>query len=108
MENKMVLLTVIINNGYFEQVMDLARENGARGGTIFNAIGTAGVNAEKLYGITINPEKEVLLILISEDVSTKLLEVIYDHFGPSTNAQAIAFTSPIDETTSNLTNQYKK
>lgn len=108
MENKMVLLTIIINSGYSEQVMEVAKQNGARGGTIFNAVGTAGVNAEKLYGITINPEKEVLFILITSETASTLLEAIYDNFGPSTVAQGIAFTMPIDETTSNLTKQYNK
>ncbi len=104
----MVLLTVIINGGFFEQVMDVAKQNGARGGTIFNAVGTAGINAEKLYGITINPEKEVLFILVTTEVTTQLLEAIYDNFGPETDAQGIAFTMPIEETTSNLTKQYRK
>lgn len=108
MENKMVLLTIIVNGGYSEQVMEVAKQKGARGGTIFNAVGSAGVNAEKLYGITINPEKEVLFILITSDTSSILLEAIYDNFGPSTDAQGIAFTMPIDETTSNLTKQYRK
>lgn len=108
MESKLLLVTVIVNNGYSDKVMEVAKRNGARGGTIFNAAGSAGVDAEKLYGITVNPEKEVVFIIVNKDLSKKLLNAFYDEVGTDSEAQGIAFSLPITEATSNLTKQYTK
>ena len=108
MENKIVLVMSIVNNGFSDKVMDIARKLGARGGTILNASGSASVDAEKLYGITINPEKEVVMILVSNDIVKDLLNLLYQEVGSDTEAQGIAFTIPVDEATSNLTKQIKK
>ena len=40
-ENHEVIFA-IVNAGYAEEAMDVARENGARGGTILSARGVAG------------------------------------------------------------------
>lgn len=108
MENKIVLVMSIVNNGFSDKVMDIAKKLGARGGTILNASGSASVDAEKLYGITINPEKEVVMILVSNDIVKDLLNLLYQEVGSDTEAQGIAFTLPVDEATSNLTKQIKK
>lgn len=108
MENKIVLVLSIVNSGYSDKVMDLARKLGARGGTILNASGSASIGAEKLYGITINPEKEVVMILISNEIVKDLLNLLYQELGSDTEAQGIAFTLPVDEATSNLTKQINK
>ena len=108
MENRIVLVMSIVNNGFSDKVMDIARKLGARGRTILNASGSASVDAEKLYGITINPEKEVVMILVSNDIVKDLLNLLYQEVGSDTEAQGIAFTLPVDEATSNLTKQIKK
>ena len=62
MEYAHELVLVIVNNGFSELVMEVARDCGAKGGTIINARGTAREEAEKLYNITISPEKEIVMI----------------------------------------------
>ena len=108
MENRIVLVMSIVNNGFSDKVMDIARKLGARGGTILNASGSASVDAEKLYGLTINPEIEVVMIRVSNDIVKDLLNLLYQEVGSDTEAQGIAFTLPVDEATSNLTKQIKK
>ena len=39
------VIFAIVNSGYAEDVMDIAREQGVRGGTILNARGVAGQEA---------------------------------------------------------------
>lgn len=108
MENKITLIIAIVNSGYSEKLMDVAVSKGARGGTIFNATGSAGSKVEVLYGITINPDKEVAMIIVPNAIANKILQAIYEELGPQTEAKAIAFTMPVDEATSNLANQYVK
>ena len=56
----------IVNAGCSDAVMDIARDVGAKGGTVINARGTANPEAEKLFGITIQPEKEIVMIVVEE------------------------------------------
>ena len=58
------LIVTIVNRGFNDVVMDAARQVGARGGTIINARGAGAHEAEKLFGIPIQPEKEIVLILV--------------------------------------------
>lgn len=50
-------LTVIVNRGMADDVMDIARRAGVRGGTILHGRGTGSDCAAKLFGIEIEPEK---------------------------------------------------
>lgn len=45
------MIFAIVNSGYAEDVMDIARENGARGGIILNAIYKQMGMAKKAQGI---------------------------------------------------------
>ena len=66
------LIVCIVNAGFSELVMDAAKEVGARGGTVIHAKGTANKDAEKYFKITIQPEKEMVLILVSQEIKDKV------------------------------------
>ncbi|MDE7105762.1 MAG: hypothetical protein K2O22_01195 [Anaeroplasmataceae bacterium] len=87
----------IVDAGFSDSVMSAARECGARGGTVLNARGTAREDAEKLFNISIQPEKEIVLILASNDIKDDILHAIYKNVGLNTSAQGIAFSLPVDE-----------
>lgn len=57
------LICVIVNAGFADDLMHAARNAGARGGTIFHARGTASGQDSSFFGITIVPEKELLMVL---------------------------------------------
>ena len=107
MEKELALLLVIVNNGYGEEAIELLKEKGARGATIINGTGAVKPEAKKLYGIEINPEKEVLLVVVTKDLLDSLMQVRYEKLGSTTLAQGIAFSLPISYATSNLYNQFK-
>ena len=52
-ENHEVIFA-IVNSGYAEEAMAIAREQGARGGTILNARGVAREKEAAFFGITIH------------------------------------------------------
>lgn len=87
----------IVDAGFSDSVMSAARECGARGGTVLNARGTAREDAEKLFNISIQPEKEIVLILASNDIKDNILHAIYKNVGLNTSAQGIAFSLPVDD-----------
>ena len=77
--------------------MSAARECGARGGTVLNARGTAREDAEKLFNISIQPEKEIVLILANKEIKDDILHSLYKNVGLNTTAQGIVFSMPVDD-----------
>ncbi len=96
---KFELILCIVNAGFSENVMEAAREAGARGGTILRGRGSANPEAEEFFNITIQPNKEIVLILVHEDLKDVILKAIYHNSGLTTDGQGIAFTLPVERTT---------
>lgn len=87
----------IVNAGFSDAVMDAARQFGARGGTVIRARGTANTESEKLFGITVQPEKEMVMILVNSDIKDAILHALYNAVGLNTPGQGIAFSMPVDQ-----------
>ena len=76
--------------------MDAAKKLGARGGTVINARGTASKDAEKFFNITIQPEKEIVMILVPTAIKDDVLHALYKEAGLETPGQGIAFALPVE------------
>lgn len=87
----------VVNAGYSELIMDAAKEVGARGGTVIHARGTANKEAEKFFRITIQPDKEIVMILVPSKIKDDVLHAIYRQAGLKSAGQGIAFTLAVDE-----------
>lgn len=94
---KFELVIALINTGFSEVVMDAAREEGAKGGTVVHARGTGTKDMEKKYGVVITPDKEMVLILVNKKIKEKVLTAINEAAGLKTAGQGIAFALPVDE-----------
>ena len=90
-------IMAIVNDGFSELAMETAKACGAKGGTILNARGTASKDAEKFFNVTIQPEKEIIMILAKNDIVDGILKGLYSAVGTATEAQGIAFVLPVDE-----------
>ena len=86
----------IVNSGYSDAVMEAAKKLGARGGTVINARGTASKEAETFFHITIEPEKEIVMILVPTKIKDAVLHALYKEVGLDTAGQGIAFSVPVD------------
>ena len=91
------VIMCIVNSGFSEAVMDAAKEFGARGGTVIRARGTANAEAESMYGIAIQPEKEIVMILVESSIKSDILHALYKAVGLKTPGQGIAFSMPVDD-----------
>ena len=98
MAGKHELIICIVNNGFSEAVMDAAREFGARGGTVLHARGTANPEAEKIFHITVQPEKEMVMIIVPSEIKDDILHALYKAVGLNTPGQGIAFSVPVEDT----------
>ena len=61
-------LTEVVYRGMAEEVMDIARKSGVTGGTIMHGRGTGSEFTTKLLGMEIEPEKELVMILMPNDL----------------------------------------
>ena len=93
------VIFAIINAGYGEEAMNVARENGARGGTILNARGAAREKEAAFFGITIHPEKEILMLVVEKNIRDTILNALYKAMGMDKKTQGIAFSLPVSDVT---------
>ena len=93
------LIVCIVNAGFSQNVMEAARAAGARGGTIVRGRGSANPEAEEFFNITIQPDKEIVLILVSAGIKDTVLKAVYKNSGLPTEGQGIAFSLPVERTT---------
>lgn len=96
---KFELVVCIVNAGFSQNVVEAARKAGARGGTILRARGSANPEAEEFFGVTIQPDKELVLILVPSDIKDAVLQTVYAESGLSQEGQGIAFSLPVERTT---------
>jgi nitrogen regulatory protein PII len=99
MENNAIthdLIVAAVNHGYSDELMNTAREAGASGGTVINARGQAHEGAVKFFGIPVQAEKELILILTSREKKVPLMKAICEAHGINSSAQGIIFSLPVD------------
>ena len=97
MESNFELIVVFVNQGFSDVVMDAAREQGARGGTIVHARGTGTKDMEKRFGIIITPNKEMIMILVNKEIKESVMNAIYKVAGLANDGQGIVFSLPVSE-----------
>lgn len=99
-ENKKmeVLITAITNYGQSEEVLEVARKNGARGATIIKGHGTVSKEAAKFFGVAIEPEKEIVLFVVDKAIEASLMEAIYQAGNFEKAGAGIVFSQPLSMT----------
>ena len=95
--SKHEMIMCIVNAGFSETVMEAAKSAGARGGTILSGRGTANKEAESFFHIAIQPEKEVVMILVDLEIKDAVLHALYQKAGLDSMGQGIAFSLPVDD-----------
>ena len=95
--NNHEVIFAIVDDGYAEDVMEVAKEQGVRGGTILNARGVANQEAAAFFGITLHTEKEILMMVVDKEIRSDVLNAIYERMGMSKKARGIAFSLPVSD-----------
>ena len=100
MKNKSAyhLLITILVEGYAEKAMDVAKKNGANGGTLIKGREIGNKNSFKFFNMTVEPEKDILLIVCKNNDKNKIMEAILNKYGANTEARGVTISLPIDNT----------
>ena len=91
------VIFAIVNSGFADDVMDIAREQGVRGGTILNARGVVKEDAAAFFGITLHQDKEILMMVVEKSIRDNVLNAIYKQMGMAKKAKGIAFSLPVSD-----------
>lgn len=69
-------INVIVDKGKGEDVIDAATSAGSKGGTIINARGSGIHETQKVFGIEIEPEKEIVVIIAKSTEVDNIISTI--------------------------------
>ena len=92
MEREYEVIITIVNDGFADLVMDAAKSHGARGGTVMRARGSGIHEAEKFFGIEIQPEKDFVLTLVKKEHKNEIMRAILNEAGLKTPGKGICFS----------------
>ncbi|MDR1630524.1 MAG: hypothetical protein LBS36_10000 [Oscillospiraceae bacterium] len=90
------LILAVVNQGFSEELMDIARPAGARGGTVINARRVAG-DAVKFFGISVQEEREIVAIITQRATKKSIMQAIIRSFGMQSAARGVVFSLPVDD-----------
>ena len=95
--NNHEVIFTIVNSGFAEEAMRVAKEQGARGGTILNARGVVNENAAAFFGITLHADKEILMMVVDKGIRDNVLNALYKEMGLGKKSQGIVFSLPVSD-----------
>lgn len=90
-------IIVVVEKGKAEQVVDAANEAGARGATIINARGSGIHETSKIFAIEIEPEKEMVLILVDRTISDDVCMKIREKIGLDQPGKGVLFVQHVHQ-----------
>lgn len=91
------LIIVISNQGFVDEIMETAKENGAKGGTVLHGKSTVTEEAIKFFGIKVQPEKSIILIVTKQSEKAEIMKAITAKHGVQTDARALCFSLPVSD-----------
>lgn len=91
------LIITIVHRGFSDPVINIAKSAGAEGATILTGRGTSIHETDVVLGVQIQPEKEIILILVKKNLRRKIMKAITTHAGLSSEGRGLCFSIPVDE-----------
>ena len=70
------LITVVVDNGQADNVIEAATNAGAMGATVLHGRGSGAHQVEKFFNLEIEPEKELVLFVVESKMSEKIIYAI--------------------------------
>lgn len=91
------LILFICNHGFAYDAMGEARKAGARGGTIIHGRSSVSQEKQKFFGITIHPEKDILMLVCLEEQKQILMKALTSKYGISSEARGLCFAMKVED-----------
>jgi hypothetical protein len=91
------LIIYICNHGFAYDAMKEARKVGARGGTILHGRSSLSTEKQKFFGITLHPEKDLLMIVAKEEQRDVIMKALTDEYGVTSEARGLCFSLKVND-----------
>ena len=95
MNAKASLIVTIVRKGWGSSVLQASVKAGARGGTVVFGRGAGIHEHEKIFGMSIEPEKEIVLTIVQEDQVDAILDEIVRAAELEAAGHGMAFVVPV-------------
>ncbi len=89
------LIVTIVRKGWGSSVMQASVNAGARGGTVLLGRGAGVHEREEIFGMSIEPEKEIVLTIVQKDQVTTILAGIVRSAQLDKAGHGMAFVVPV-------------
>lgn len=89
------LIITIVNKGWSSTVIEASQEVGAKGATVLKGRGS-GLKIAALFGIPVEPEKDIIICAVPAEICEKVLENISRSAALSKPGNGISFIMPIE------------
>ncbi len=93
------VLFTVVERGLGQEVVDAATAAGSRGATIINARGSGAHEHEMFFSMNIEPEKEIVMMIIEKEKSDKIIKSIREALHIDEPGKGIMFAMDVSKTT---------
>lgn len=90
-------ITIIVPRGQGDLVVEAARLAGAKGATLINGRGAGTRDTEKILGEDIEPEKEIVMLLVKNEIVDPIIESVQERLGISEHGHGIIYAQPVSK-----------
>lgn len=91
------LVITIVDRGYSMEVVKAAQDAGAKGATVVKGRATGEGQSEKFYGITVDPQKDVVFLLVPSEVKADVMRAVCRDVGLTRPGKGISFSMPVTD-----------
>lgn len=92
------VITIIVDKGKAEDVIEAAITAGSKGGTIINGRGSGIHETSKLFSMDVEPEKEIVIIVSELDMTESIISVIREKLKIDEPGKGIIYVQDINKT----------
>lgn len=91
------LICVSVSNGYSDDVIDAARDAGAKGGTVIKGRRRGSERVSQHFGISIQEEQEFVMIVVPREKKSEIMSAITGVCGLGTQAHGVVLSVPVED-----------
>ena len=96
-DHKHRLVLISVNQGYTDEVMQVAKQAGATGGTVIRGRLADAEKLEQFLEGKMEQEKDIIAILVPDSICGEIMENVNEAFGMNTPAQGIVCAAPVEK-----------
>ncbi|MCC6947541.1 MAG: P-II family nitrogen regulator [Bradyrhizobiaceae bacterium] len=91
------VIVSIVRKGWGDTVLEATMNAGAHGGTVMFGRGIGRNEQQKVFGIQIEPEKEIVLTLVPSDIRDAVVQEVVRAAELTVPGHGLVFVVPVDK-----------